>query len=327
MNGVIFSNARIKCLENDLLSEERLNRMIDSSTLEAAVKILYETNYGGGAVVENPLEFDKILKAETDIVSKFILEIMPEKSGVEILLLKNDYHNMKALIKGKILKLDEFSFMLFSGGTISLEKLKNALNEDDFSALPEPMAKATKKIADSILTSSVSPRLIDTTFDKAFFEDAYLRTKKEGILKEYLNILIDTLNIGAFIRTKRVEGNEKLFEEGFIQNGTLSYEFFKNAFEGTTEVFVEKCRYTPYYTLFNVEEVQKGNLVAFEAAVDNRILKLFKKEKNDMFSVAPIAGYYLAKISEIKQLKLVLTAIKNKVDKQLIRVRLRELYA
>lgn len=327
MNSIIFSNARVKCLENGLLSEERLNRMVDSVSLADAVKILYEINYGGGTVVDSPLEFDRILNAETDVVNRFILEIMPEKSGLEILPLKNDYHNMKALIKGKLLNLEDISFMLLTGGTLPLEKLKSALSDDDFSLLPRPMREAAEKIAESILTSAVSPRLIDILMDKAYIDDADARIKRDGVLRDYLNILIDTKNIGAFIRTKRAEGAEKSFEEGFLPHGTLNYGFFKDSFEQTTEAFLEKCKGTPYYDLFNLEQMQKGILVAYETAADNKLLNLFKKEKNDMLGVAVTAGYYLAKMSEIKQLKMVLTAIKNKVDKPIIKSRLRELYA
>ena len=46
-----------------------------------------------------------------------------------------------------------------------------------------------------------------------------------------------------------------------------------------------------------------------------------------MFSVSPIAGFYLAKTVEVKVIKLVITAVKNKVDKKLVKERLRELYA
>jgi vacuolar-type H+-ATPase subunit C/Vma6 len=57
------------------------------------------------------------------------------------------------------------------------------------------------------------------------------------------------------------------------------------------------------------------------------LLNIFKSDKNDMFSVAPMAGYYLAKQTEIKVARMVLVCLKNKVDKLLIKQRLRELYA
>ena len=73
--------------------------------------------------------------------------------------------------------------------------------------------------------------------------------------------------------------------------------------------------------------LSEGKIAEAEAMADNMQLKIFKDDRNDMFSVAPIAGFYLAKLTEIKSVKLILAAKKNGVDKQQLRVRLRELYA
>ncbi len=46
-----------------------------------------------------------------------------------------------------------------------------------------------------------------------------------------------------------------------------------------------------------------------------------------MFSVAPILGYYLAKLNEIKVIRVVLVCIKNGVPEDQMKKRVRELYA
>ena len=51
-----------------------------------------------------------------------------------------------------------------------------------------------------------------------------------------------------------------------------------------------------------------------------------RKEKHNNFTIAPIAAYILAKESELKAVGLVLTAKQNKLDENIIRERLRELY-
>ena len=68
-------------------------------------------------------------------------------------------------------------------------------------------------------------------------------------------------------------------------------------------------------------------MVLFEKVADDILLDVFRKERNDMFSVAPIAGYYLAKCTELKVVNTVVSAIKNGIDKKLLAKRLRELYA
>ena len=46
-----------------------------------------------------------------------------------------------------------------------------------------------------------------------------------------------------------------------------------------------------------------------------------------MFSVAPIVGYYFGRLTEIKTVKLIVSAVKNNLDKNLLRQRTRDLYA
>ena len=117
----------------------------------------------------------------------------------------------------------------------------------------------------------------------------------------------------------------KFFAEGFIENGTLDKDFFTSAFEQSFEAFAEKMKFTPYGSLVSVF-VSEG-LARFEAECDNFKLDFFKKERAEMFSAAPIAGYYLGKLTELKTLKLLVAKIKNKVDDDLIKQRMRGLYA
>lgn len=72
---------------------------------------------------------------------------------------------------------------------------------------------------------------------------------------------------------------------------------------------------------------QSKNVVAFEVASENALLKEWKDADFDMFSIAPIVAYYLTKKTELKVVKLIVAGIKNHVDPQIIKERMRELYA
>lgn len=62
-------------------------------------------------------------------------------------------------------------------------------------------------------------------------------------------------------------------------------------------------------------------------ASENALLKEWKDTDFDMFSIAPIVAYYLTKKTELKVVKLIVAGIKNHVDPQIIKERMRELYA
>jgi V/A-type H+-transporting ATPase subunit C len=326
--GIIYANARIKALENNLLTSDKLMRMIDAQNMDEAVKVLTESNYGGGVVPDNSNKFEALLQSESDKVAALIREIMPIGEGLEIFFLKSDYHNAKALMKGKYSGISSDSHMLLKHGYIDLEKLKDAIMTDNYRDLYPEMREALLKIDNAFVSGQRNPSFIDSSLDKAYYLHAERVTVKGApSIKRYLKIEADLTNISIFFRMRRAGLNVKFFTESFIAGGELALEFFLPLYEGGDEVVREKFRYLSYRSLVE-KAVEAGRaLTNYETAQDNMLLNIFKSDKNDMFSVAPMAGYYLAKQTEIKVARMVLVCLKNKVDKLLIKQRLRELYA
>ena len=324
----IFSNARVKAKEVKLLNDSQIARLSEQESLEDAFKLLNEYGYGLGC---DNLDFDTMfVNAEKELGKEFTELVVPE-SGLEAFLVEHDYHNLKAFLKlkysGQLLKDkkdEENSELYMTEGKYSLDVLTNAVAAGDVNSLSENMAKAIKTLESS---ETVTPHIIDVVCDKAMFAET-VSVAKAGRRKElikYFTSSIDIANISSFLRTKRADLDLKFFTEGFIGSGTLDKDFFTSAFEQSFEAFAEKLKFTPYGALVSVF-VSEG-LARFEAECDNFKLDFFKKERREMFSAAPIAGYYLGKLTELKTLKLLVAKIKNKVDDDLIKQRMRGLYA
>lgn len=328
-SGLIYANARIKSLEGNLLSTDKMLRMIDAVSLDEAIKVLTESNYGGGVVLENSNKFESLLTSENISVTAFIREIMPKDLGMEIFFLKLDYHNAKALMKAKYLGQENASYMLTSEGLISIDKLSNDIISDNYKDLYPDLKNALESIDLTFVNGDRNPRIIDIDIDKAFFKHAEKIVAKGSMsIKKYFVALVDLTNISSFIRCRRAGLNIKSFTSGYVTGGELLEYLFTALYDQSDEVVNEKFKYTTYKSLVNKAIENKGKaLVEFETAVDNYYLNIFKNDKHDMFSVAPMAGYYLAKITEIKVARMILVCIKNGVDKILIKQRLRELYA
>jgi len=84
---------------------------------------------------------------------------------------------------------------------------------------------------------------------------------------------------------------------------------------------ISSTEYKPF-----TEKLQEG-LSVYETARDDFLLKIISKDKADMFSVAPVLGYYLAKINEVRILRVILVSIKNKIAPEEMKKRVRALYA
>ncbi len=330
--SLIYSNARVKAMENTLLSAEKITRMTYADSLAEAVKILYESNYGGGVMVDNPYSFAEVLHAEEERVAKFMREAMPDKSGLETLLYPLDYHNAKALVKAKAVGIKDAAYMLAPVGMIEHDLIEESIASGDFSKLPKPMADALNLIVIATTNGEITPRMIDIEIDKAMYIAIMMAVKAAKVksLTKYWTSNIDITNISTMFRCKRIDADAKFFLQNFIAGGEVSDYLLSDLIDLSLEAVADKLRYTNYAKLVDlaVVDLSAGKaLISYEVEWDNYLMEIFKVDKADIFSVAPIAGFYIAKKIELKMVRMILTAIKNKASEADIKARLRGFYA
>ena len=65
---------------------------------------------------------------------------------------------------------------------------------------------------------------------------------------------------------------------------------------------------------------------AFERWCDNRMIEMLKPQKYEAFSVGPLLGYLIARETEIKTVRIILTGKQNGFSDEAIRERIREMY-
>ncbi len=326
-NSLVYSNARVKSLENGFLSQDKINRMVFAASLEEAVRVLLESGYGAGTIAD-AYDFETILSAEDKKVSEFMAESTVPKMGLETFLMKNDYHNAKAFVKAKYMHSNEdISYMLAPKGLVDVDELKAMIFNDNYQSLSPIMAEALSSIDSKRALGDKSPRTIDVTLDKAMYKDIckVLKSAKAPSMVKYHQANIDFSNISNFIRYKNIGFDQKAYENDFIEGGDISYDTFKALYDQPIDTLLEKLRYTKYSQV--TETINPKDLVPFETAWDNYLIGIFKQDRNDVFSVAPLAGYYVAKKIEIKVVRMILILIKNKIDVNIIKQRLRDYYA
>lgn len=326
--SLLYVNARIKSLENGLLNQMQLSRLAEAENLQDAFKILQECGYGAGLQIEDIRSYENLIAEKERQASAFLRENLFKNSGLEIFLLKNDYHNAKVLMKAKYLRLENVGDMVAPDGLLSLEVMQSEIKDDKYEKFPKEMAVALQKIDQDFVDGNRSPRLIDTTIDEAMFRNIsrILKSSGQKPLSDYFKAWVDTTNILSFIRTRKLGLDFDFFESVFISCGTIQLSTLKDLYDATNEKFIEKMKYTPYGELV-VKAFEEDGLVKYETYADNFLMNIFKQSKYDMFSVAPIAGFYLGQLTEIKVIKLIIAGIKNKVDTKILKIRLRELYA
>lgn len=316
----VFQNARIKAFESRLLSPQQLQRLSDCTSAAEVYKLLTEFGFSQSSGAEAG-DFDALFAAEERAAYAVVKDFNVD-GALDSFLLSCDYHNAKALMKAAA-----------GGGKAVL--MPNGLYDSDMILecveggkvdVSERMTEAISALNKLMLEGRLTPREIDVTLDKAMFADVTAAAKRGGkAIVKYFTQKIDYLNISTFVRCRRLGQNEKFFEDSFVSGGELAYSFFGDIYEGSDEALRERCKYSPYGELA-CRLAEDKNLVGYEVAVDDLLLKEWREQYNDMFSPSPIIYYHFAKLTELKAVKLVVAGIKNNVDSALIKERMREIY-
>ena len=217
--------------ETKMLSAERMERMIDAPTNDEAAKILEECGYGdlsGLSAKEAGAALEAHIRALFDEVEGMV----PEAQLVQLFRLKYDYHNAKALIKAQAMGV-ECDAILSQRGTVPPQKLHAAFYEEDYRDVPPVLAQAMASSA-AILAHTTNPQAADFELDRAYFAqmlDLADGLSDGGFAKGYVQLQIDSANLRAAVRTRRMAKDADFLKTALIPGGTIGTDRVLAAFD------------------------------------------------------------------------------------------------
>lgn len=315
----LYQNAQIKSRESKLLTQQGVQRLLDASDTREASRALAELGFGTDG--EN---FDVVFKrAEDENIA--LLKEMNEGGALDAFLIESDYTNLKILLKAFVsgLKADTFA----PDGLFEVGFLQNAIETGEVAALPKQMQEIILKTQEALAGGQISAHKLDIDVDKTQYAHQLELCKKSGkVAKEYFEKRIDYLNISSFERARRLNLDQSFFEECFIDGGKIALATFQSVWEQHGEELLKPFKETAYFEDLKALD-EGGKLVVFEAKTDDALLKVWKSEKDDLYSIAPIVAFYMSRKTELKIAKLIVAGVKNRVAPQIIKERMRELYA
>lgn len=332
MEKIAYTQAvsRLRVLETKLLDKAKIDRLIDSSSGNEALKVLQETEYGVlMSNVKRSEDYEIILSEDLKRLYALMYEVSPEASLVDIMSLRYDYHNLKVLIKAKFLKIN-LDHLFVPVGTVNIEILKNCISADDYRDLNEFMREACEKVQ-SAFKAQEDPQKIDIIVDSFMYKDMVSKASSLGekFIIDYIKINIDLINIKTMLRVKKQNKDREFLNEVLIRGGKIDIDVFTNYLNDSVENFVNKLSYTDYYNILKlgIEEYSKnGKLNLFEKLSENFSMDYIKNAKYVSFGPEPLMAFIVAKETEIKAIRIIMVGKLNNVSPQVIRERLRDIY-
>ena len=318
----VYAVARVRAKELSLLSEADVNRLLACETYPECLNVLRDKGWGDD--IAETVDYHELIAAEEAKLWRFIFELVPDKSAFNVVLLPVDFHNLKAAVKGYITNsLSDDLFMAV--GTLDKDFLTKCVEKNNFSDLPTIMAEAAKTAFGKLLHTG-DGQLCDNIIDKALLEAINLegKTSKNSLIRAYSELMVASSNIKVAIRCQNLNKNFDFLKSVLVECQTLDIEKLAEAAIAGKEALCDYLVFTPYE---DAVPFVRESLQQFEFWRDNKIMELICAEKYDSFSIAPIIAYILARQNEFKVVRVILSGKLNRIENDLIKERLRKMYA
>mgnify|MGYP000934663805 CR=1 FL=1 len=324
-----FASARVKAIETKLITKEKLNRLIEASDYDAAMRLLAEFGYGQSASSGAGCSFEELIQKELAETDALLEALSPSDVFTRIMHAERDYFNLKVLIKLHMQEKPLDSFPLLPGN-VPVETLRRAVSENNYQDLSDAMTEALQYI-DRQFTAAADASIVGVALDRAYAKEivSLLPQMKNPLVSAYFTAFFDMSNIIALLRVRAAGLPRESYERVVTHGGSIDKRTLSEAFDLPNESLLAAVAKGSYYDVLApaFEAYAKtGSLYMMEKARDDYLLSLLKEQRHDMFGIGPLMGYYIARQREAAAVRLVMTAKLGGVEMDVAASRLKELY-
>lgn len=325
----IFSCAIVRGNERTLLSRADLLKLVETKAFDQVLAMLADFGYGDGRPLPAQQDLEGLLTESQRRVRELIFSSLPDKTELTLLLYPSDYHNVKVLLKAEFMGIDGDA-ALTDSGSIPVERLKRQIKERALIFLSPVMGQAINEAVD-LFARGKDPQEIDLVLDRACYMDMAQAAAQLGnaFIIGYVRLLVDILNINTFVRLRQMKKPWAFFQKVFLPGGTIDQRVFIASYEESYSQFADKL--APYgfreVMAGGAAQVQQsGKYTLLEKQCDDLRMQYIRNAKYVMMGIEPAAAFFLAKESEVKNLRMLLAGKRSSVPTEAITERLRETY-
>lgn len=318
----LYSSARIRAMENSLLSGEQLNRMAEAGSVPELYGMMAEAGIslptGENGKPDAEAAFDDLLGGAYRAAE----EMTPDPALFAGFRYPYDAANLKAALKAMFAdKSDEG--MISPLGTVSPGALRTAISDMDFIAFPRNMEEAAYA-ACSEYSKTNDPQTLDLAIDRACFADLSAVMAKDAFCQKMLRLRIDLTNMMTCLRVRRFgEAAVRRFDRFFLDGGSLALSFFQEALSDG-DLF-SRLQYGSYDAL--AERLEEcGSFGEQERVCDDYWMDRLREAKRIPFGAGVVAAYLYACEYEVKNLRILLAGKAAELPAEKIRERMRRSY-
>ena len=254
-----YASGLIRVLEKRLPNTTDIERMVLAEDARTAFTVLNDTDFSEQLLNAEPEDYEKVISDHAIAIKNLFAKISENKYLFNFMFIKQDFHNIKVLLKKKYGNVQENDLISDLGiyPISAIEKViagnNNEKEENNFSIPFEKTVSFIKDIEAGILT--ISQNLpenptsadIELEVDKIFYKVQLQLAKKikSRFVKEFAMIKIDSANMKIFLRSlaRDTDKTKDFFTDNFLEGGNIQIENYLNALEhGSLELFFKDLK-------------------------------------------------------------------------------------
>lgn len=310
-----YAVARIRANEAKLLTPQQLNSVIAAPNFDEALRRVSDFGYDIGED-----GYASALEKRAKEVDELVFGILPDKTMLDCMLIKNDFANLKVCLKALV--CDKPTDGLFTSPSVyDPDEIKKHVFDRKNDKLPECMRHADRS-GYRILTQTHFAQLADSVIDRAAMEQtvAFAEKADNEVMREWAQAYVALSDIKVLFRALKAKKSESFILRAVAECNAFDKKDIVKAVLKGEDAFFEFMSHTPFAA---VAEALKRSTAEFEKRSDEYIIDLFGRFKNDPFGIAPIAAFRYAAQIEILDLRIILSAKHNGMSEDDIRGRVR----
>lgn len=321
----LFLTTRLRSLENNLLTQDRMEQMLEARNNVEAMRVLEDCGYPEPEHL-TPEGIDALLAEDREKVTEDMRLLLPNPAILEVFQTKYDYHNVKAILKAPLAAEDP-ERLLVDLGRVDPERLRESIRGSQYSILPEDLGQAIPA-ARQLLAEGATPQQMEFFLDRACFAEMLRAAFQEGsdFLEGYVRRLIDGVNLRSAVRGLRMGREPEFLESVLLEGGTVDPKAILNVVgaSGSLEevfdgIFQEAAE-------AGTEAAKGGPLTRFEKLCDDAVTAYTAEARFVAFGEAPVVSYLAAKQTEYTAIRILMLGRMAGLAPETIRERLREIH-
>ena len=304
----LYANGRIAVLSTKLLGADKFQRLAECKSLAEALRVLTESGYGAGVTVENPNDYEQILRNELDCTMSALKELCFDKNAVKFLLCKYDYVNAKLLMKGKYLR-EDFTAYCFDQATYSKQEMQQAFLQDTYTDFGKFMAKACDAIDGEYANGNRSPQVVDRILDQACFDEMKKHAKRSSsrLIYKLYDWFVNTSNLMLIYRLKKAGYDRAEYEKWIVDGASLKRSMLLGLWDNESTAVDLPEPYKRFYTLCTPSNASLKLAEQEQISYRNSLIAEYK----DFLTIQPALQYFFDKVDETERVRRVLISVKK----------------